>query len=204
MQLVHGLGSGREGPIEEHEGRLASIHHYVMQCVTSSKATIMANASTPYGNQSDDPNDIMDEVIIEGNNENNVPLDHVLNNKQQQRKQQEYGLARMRSVTTRPSSVAADEFFCNGGTRDWKNLPARLQKLVDALELWVSDIRGGGKTNVAWICFFSSVSYAHCPVCESLLTSDSTLPRPDSIPFTVSFVLGCTEWIARAFMLLWS
>ena len=55
---------------------------------------------------------------------------------QQQEKEQAYGLARMRAVKTRPSTVAAEEFFAPNN-RDWKNLPSRLQKLVQSLHDWV-------------------------------------------------------------------
>lgn len=54
--------------------------------------------------------------------------------KQQQDK---YGLARLKSVKTRPSTIAAEEFFSPSMNNNWKTLPSRLYKLVDALNSWV-------------------------------------------------------------------
>lgn len=48
---------------------------------------------------------------------------------------QEIAQARIEAVKTRPSSLAAQEFF--SGDRSWKSLPKRVQQIVDVFESWV-------------------------------------------------------------------
>jgi hypothetical protein len=43
--------------------------------------------------------------------------------------------ARIKAVKTRPSTLAAQEFF--SGDRTWKSLPRRVQLMVDVFESWV-------------------------------------------------------------------
>lgn len=54
------------------------------------------------------------------------------------RRRNQYALARFKAVQTRPSTVAAKEFFSNGGgTREMDSLPRRLDRLVQVLGSWV-------------------------------------------------------------------
>ena len=46
-------------------------------------------------------------------------------------------IARIQAIRTRPTTVAAQEFFAGSSHRDWKSLPRRLRKLCDVLEAWV-------------------------------------------------------------------
>ena len=41
----------------------------------------------------------------------------------------------IKAVRTRPSTLAAKEFFA--GERNWKSLPLRIRRLVDVFESWV-------------------------------------------------------------------
>jgi hypothetical protein len=54
-----------------------------------------------------------------------------------QTRRDQYALARVKAVQTRPSTVAAKEFFSNGGTRELESLPGRLDRLAQVLEAWV-------------------------------------------------------------------
>lgn len=58
--------------------------------------------------------------------------------KQQQQQHHAHALARIQAVSTRPTTMAAKEFFANGGTREWESLPKRLERLVGVLNDWVS------------------------------------------------------------------
>lgn len=40
------------------------------------------------------------------------------------------------NIKARPSTVAASEFFADGGTLEWSNLPRRCERLVQVLETW--------------------------------------------------------------------
>lgn len=53
-------------------------------------------------------------------------------------KQTQEALARFKAVLVRPSVVAANAFFEGNASRDWRNLPGRLESLAQALESWVS------------------------------------------------------------------
>jgi hypothetical protein len=44
-------------------------------------------------------------------------------------------LARIKAVRTRPSTLAAEEFF--SGDQHWKSLPHRIRRLVKVFENWV-------------------------------------------------------------------
>ena len=48
---------------------------------------------------------------------------------------EELALARIKAVRTRPSTLAAKEFFA--GERNWKSLPLRIRRLVDVFDSWV-------------------------------------------------------------------
>ena len=48
---------------------------------------------------------------------------------------EELAFARIKAVKTRPSTVAAKEFF--SGDRKWNTLPRRVRRLVDVYESWV-------------------------------------------------------------------
>jgi hypothetical protein len=53
----------------------------------------------------------------------------------QERQQQAF--ARIKAIHTRPTTLAAQEFFSSGKNTDWKSLPRRLRRLCEVLEHWV-------------------------------------------------------------------
>lgn len=62
-------------------------------------------------------------------------------------------------IKARPSTVAAREFFADGGTLDWESLPQRCERLVQVLEAWGSNDNDsiGSSTSKAeqFSCLFS-------------------------------------------------
>ena len=46
------------------------------------------------------------------------------------------------TIRARPSTVAAKEFFADGGTLDWRTLPRRCERLVQVLEAWDNNDTG--------------------------------------------------------------
>ena len=62
-------------------------------------------------------------------------------------------------IKARPSTVAAREFFADGGTLDWESLPQRCKRLVQVLEAWGSNDNDsiGSSTSKAeqFSCLFS-------------------------------------------------
>ena len=56
-----------------------------------------------------------------------------------QRKIQSETLRNEFDINERPSTIAAQEFFANGGTLDWQSLPLRCERLVQVLDAWDSD-----------------------------------------------------------------
>ena len=68
---------------------------------------------------------------------------------------EELALARIKAVRTRPSTLAAKEFFA--GERNWKSLPLRIRRLVDVFESWVRVL----SFSLLRSFFYISVSYTH-------------------------------------------
>mmetsp|Transcript_24059 Transcript_24059/g.66682 ORF Transcript_24059/g.66682 Transcript_24059/m.66682 type:complete len:771 (+) Transcript_24059:105-2417(+) len=58
-------------------------------------------------------------------------------------------------IRRRPSTVAAKEFFSNGGSQDWWNLPQRCERLVKVLEAWGHD-SNDNKPDLNLCCSFSA------------------------------------------------
>ena len=68
-----------------------------------------------------------------------------------------------KTIRARPSTVAAKEFFADGGTLDWRTLPQRCERLVQVLEAWdnngtgnSSSISLSSKEEEQFSCLFSA------------------------------------------------
>ncbi len=71
-----------------------------------------------------------------------------------------HALRRFEAVRTRPTTLAADEFFSKENEREgWKSLPRRLQRLCQILQDWVrqtKDIEIGERDLIIlWFCYCS-------------------------------------------------
>lgn len=71
----------------------------------------------------------------------------------------QYALARFKAVRTRPSTVAANEFFSDGGTRDVDSLPRRLDRLTQVLVKWVSHAQQQQQTSFFVFYFLFALAY---------------------------------------------
>jgi hypothetical protein len=50
-------------------------------------------------------------------------------------------LSRIHAVRSRPTAIAAQEFFAGVDAKNWRSLPQRLERLCQVLEGWVSFVQ---------------------------------------------------------------
>jgi hypothetical protein len=50
-------------------------------------------------------------------------------------------LSRIHAVRSRPTTIAAQEFFSGVDSKNWRTLPQRLERFCQVLEGWVSSVQ---------------------------------------------------------------